>query len=306
MVLSSQGGRVGRRQAFLCPRTRADAGRRAGEVTRPVGSRVVWPCLIDLGPLYCDADVAFVLQAVAPAHTVRGRLGDAFRADREIREGMLVSDLLADAVMQTEEPLLRVSPMLFFSMLVARVRRDLTSHRFTVEESGRHAAVVFDAGDALALLCKPHVFDYLILLLVSFVQVRTVTLAVADDRGRRRMLRFDTLDLDSMIQAAALAVEPERFSAYQRVADLCLFTIGVFPERIRAQGGRSAAVVRAEWIEHGSRFYRLASRHQTAHELQMENVLAELGSNFNLAAKPLNVLSDRYLWHGGRRTPFLQ
>ena len=64
-------------------------------------------------------------------------------------------------------------------------------------------------------------------------------------------------------------------------------------------------MVRAEWIEHGSRFYRLASRHQTAHALQMENVLAELGSNFNLAAKPLNVLSDRYLWHGGRRMPFV-
>ncbi len=263
-------------------------------------SRVVWLCLIDLGPLYGDADVAFVLHAVAPAHAVRGRLGDAFREDREIRDGMLVSDALADAVMQTEEPLLRVSPMLFFSMQVARVRRDLTSHRFTVEASGGHTAVVFDAAAALALLCKPHVFDYLVFLLVSFVQVRSVTLAVADDRGRRRMPRFDTLDLDSMIQAAALAAEPGRFSAYQRVADLCLFTIGVFPERIRAQGGRSAA-----WIEHGSRFYRLASRHQTAHELQMENVLAELGTNFNLAAKPLNVLSDRYLWHGARRMPFV-
>ena len=139
-------------------------------------SRVVWLCLSDLGALYCDADVAFVLQAVAPAHTVRGRLGDAFRQDREIREGMLGSDLLADAVMQTEEPLLRVSPVLFFSMLVARVRRDLTSHRFTVEASGRHTAAVFDAAAALALLCKPHVFDYLVLLLVSFVQVRSGTL----------------------------------------------------------------------------------------------------------------------------------
>ena len=119
------------------------------------------------------------------------------------------------------------------------------------------------------------------------------------------MLRFDTLDLDSMIQAAVLAAEPERFSAYQRVADLCLFTIGVLPERIRAQGARSAAVVRAAWIEHGSRFYRLASRHQTARELQMENVLAELGTNFNLAAKPLNVLSDRYLWRAEGPRPFL-
>ena len=279
-------------------------GRSSREVTRPWGFCVVWCGLIDLGPLYADADVAFVLHAVAPAHTVRGRLGDAFREDREIREGMLVSDLLAEAVMRTEEPLLRVSPMLFFSMLVARVRRDLGSRRFTIEASGRHAAVVFDAGAALALLSKPHVFDYLVLLLVSFVHVRTVTLAVADDRGRARMLRFDTLDLDSMIQAAALAAEPERFAAYQRVADLCLFTIGILPERIRAIGGRSAAVVRADWIENGARFYRLASRHQTAHELQMETVLAELGSNFNLAAKPLNVLSDRYLWRTERSPPF--
>ena len=254
--------------------------------------------------MYADADVAFVLQAVVPAHTVRGRLGDAFRDDREIREGMLVSDRLAEAVLHAEEPLLRVSPLLFFSVLVARVRHDLSSHRFTIEAAGRHAAVVFDAKEALALMTKPQVFDYLILLLVSFVHVRVVTLAVADDRGRRRLLRFDTLDLDSLIHAAALVDEPERFASYQRVADLCLFTVGIFPERVRATGGRSAAAVRAEWVDNGARFYRLASRHQTAQELQVDGVLAELAANFSLAAKPLNVLSDHYLWKLGR-SPFV-
>ena len=258
--------------------------------------------LIDLGPLYADSDVAFVLHAVVPARSVRGRLGDAFREDREIREGMLVSDRLAEAVLHADEPLLRVSPLLFFSMLVARVRRDLSSRTFTVEAAGRHAAVVFDADAALALLTKPHVLDYLVLLLVSFVHVRWVTLAIADDRGRPR--RFDTMDLESLIRAAALAAEPERFSAYQRVADLCLFTIGVFPERARAAGGRSASVIRAEWIDNGARFYRLASRHRTARELRMDGVLAELADNFNLVAKPLTVLSERYLWRAARR-PFL-
>ena len=274
-------------------------------MTYPRKAGVRWRGLIDLGPLYGDADVAFVLQAVAPAHTARGRLGDAFREDREIREGMLVSDVLADAVMHTQEPLLRVSPLLYFSMLVARVRRDLTSRRFTVEESGRHAAVVFDAGAALALLAKPHVFDYLVLLMVSFVRARSITVGIADERGRARMLRCDTLDLDSMVRAASLAAGPERFSVYQRIADLCLFMIGIFPERIRAKGSRSAAVVRAEWIENGSRFYRLAARHRIAHERQMESVLAELGSNFALAAKPLNVLSDRYLWRAGPAAPLM-
>ena len=274
-------------------------------MTCPRKARVRWRGLIDLGPLYGDADVAFVLQAVAPAHTARGRLGDAFREDREIREGMLVSDVLADAVMHTQEPVLRVSPLLYFSMLVARVRRDLTSQRFTVEESGRHAAVVFDAGAALRLLAKPHVFDYLVLLMVSFVRARSITVGVADERGRARMLRFDTLDLDSIVRAAALAAESERFSAYQRIADLCLFTVGIFPERIRGARGRSAGVVRAEWMENGARFYGLASRHRTAQELQMEGVLAELSSNFKLAAKPLNVLSDRYLWRTAEPMPFL-
>ena len=274
-------------------------------MTYPRKARVRWRGLIDLGPLYGDADVAFVLQAVAPAHTARGRLGDAFREDREIREGMLVSDVLADAVMHTQEPVLRVSPLLYFSMLVARVRRDLTSQRFTVEESGRHAAVVFDAGAALALLAKPHVFDYLVLLMVSFVRARSITVGVADERGRARMLRFDTLDLDSIVRAAALAAESERFAAYQRIADLCLFTVGIFPERIRGARGRSAGVVRAEWMENGARFYGLASRHRTAQELQMEGVLAELSSNFKLAAKPLNVLSDRYLWRTAQPMPFL-
>ena len=260
--------------------------------------------MIDLGRSYADADVAFVLHAVAPAHHVRGRLGDAFREDREIREGMLVSERLADAVLHVDEPLLRVSPLLFFSVLVAHVRRDLSSRRFTVEAAGRHAAVVFDAGAALAFLAKPQVFDYLVLLLVSFVPVRHVTAAVADERGRARSLRFDTLDLHGLIQAAALAGEPERYSAYQRVADLCLFTIGVFPERLRAAGGRTAAAVRAEWTDNGTRFYRLASRQRAAQELRTHAVLADLADNFNLAAKPLNVLSERYLWRAGQR-PFL-
>lgn len=273
-------------------------------MTYPWNLRVRWRRLIDLGRLYGDADIAFVLRVVAPAHTVRGRLGDAFRQDREIREGMLASEVLADALMHTEEPLLRVSPVLYFSVLVAHVRRDLAARRFTIEESGRHAAVVFDAGAALALLGKPHVFDYLVLLLVSFVRVGTGTVSEGE-RREARMVGFDTLDMDSMVRAAALSAESQRFSAYQRIADLCLFTIGIFPERIRAARGRSAAVVRAEWRENGARFYRLASRHQTAHELRMEGVLAELGSNFNLVAKPLNVLSDRYLWGKDRPMPLL-
>ena len=109
--------------------------------------------------------------------------------------------------------------------------------------------VVFDVEAAFSLLAKPHGFNYLVLLLVSFIKVGTFTLNMANEHGRTHLLRCDTLDLNSLIQEVVLVTEPEWFSAYQRVVDFCLFTIGVFPERIWAVGSRSVAFVRAEWIE---------------------------------------------------------
>lgn len=251
-----------------------------------------WRRLAGLGSMYTDADIAFVLQKVAPGREIRGRLGDAFRDDREIRDGMLSSDQLAKALLDRDDAFLLVSPLLFFSILVARVRRDLSEQSFTIESSDRHLTAVFDVRGVQDFISRPAVFDYLILLLVSFVRARVLTMLVTGDDGRQRVARFNTFDLHGLIRAAAGADdERERFSSCQRIADLCLFTVGIFPEQTRWSPARHAT----DWSGYGERFYRMAARHRSAHDLRVNVVLSELASNFNLATKPLNVLSDRYL-----------
>lgn len=231
------------------------------------------------------ADVAFVLNEILPKHTVRGRLGDAFPGDREIREGMLVSDPLVEAVLYSENPLLNVSPLLLFSVLVSRVCNEFSSRSSTSEVSGRHTAA-FDVGETLQLVAKPQVFDYLILLRDFFVHARVITLTVADGSGFRRPLKIDPLDLDRIVHAAVMVEEPEKLISYQCVADLCLFTIGILPERLRATGGRRVAAVHAECFDNGLHFYQLASLHQTAQEQQVDSVLSELGATSILRRSP--------------------
>ena len=98
-----------------------------------------------------------------------------------------------------------------------------------------------------------------------------------------------------------------RFGLYKRIADICLFMLGVFPEytarnykypmsgKLRPAIGSNPRVSPDDYEKEGRRFYKLAAEHASARELRMVDVFWELHENFQKARKPLNFIAEHYL-----------
>ena len=109
------------------------------------------------------------------------------------------------------------------------------------------------------------------------------------------------------------AAETEKFPYYKRIADVCLFMTGVFPDHYEPGRWRqdnmtqSAVQLRRgrlgleQYEELGRRFYTLAERHPASAILDLSEVFATLAEHFTSAGKPLSHVTERYLHAGGAR-----
>ena len=113
------------------------------------------------------------------------------------------------------------------------------------------------------------------------------------------------MDIDLLSSLCKEAGEEYRFSIYKRIADVCLFILGIFPEYAQFDypypgAGRVISLNRGgrkgmhEYEEEGRKFYRLASEHESARLLELSGVFHLLYENFNTAKKPLNFIAQRY------------
>jgi hypothetical protein len=123
--------------------------------------------------------------------------------------------------------------------------------------------------------------------------------------GLWRRVRFSDFDIDSLVKYAHAVDESERYPAYKRIADICLFTLGVLSapppvdpvsELLKAEGMRLRSQrSQDDYVNEGVAFYRLAARHGDVRARGRSEVLATLADKFTLAVKPLAVMSARYL-----------
>lgn len=246
-----------------------------------------------------DHDLRFV------AATVWGEQGETAEALRDLRaradllDVLLEDDRLVQRLLGDEQALVRVSPRLVFSVLLRRVSRDLNARPYTLERTPAETVVVFDAPRVRRFIAEPAIGTYLVEMLTSFIRTETITRWMRHgERYRRR--RFNTLNLEDMIELAGLVEDAEAPSIYRRIADIALFTSGIFHDVLRVRPGPALPPRRALAIpptvetyeEHGRRFYRLASRSGNGPE---DRVLASLAEEFSMARKSLEMLSDRYL-----------
>ncbi len=255
---------------------------------------------------FSDDDLVFLITTLMPDATDHQRMIRVLREDEEILQGMLADEKVLHKLL--DEPqfnLLRVSPALFFSVLLARVRLDLERQPWTLEKTSRLSMILFDSPQVVELLANTEVRDYLAALLVSFVRVNSFSTTVRVRSGVWRRVRFSDFDIDSLVRYGNALEESQRFPAYKRIADICLFTLGIFsppkspPEAPLAllNAGLRMALRRSreDYIEQGVTFYRLASRHRDAAHEKLTDVLALLSEKIALAAKPLTVMSAKYL-----------
>jgi hypothetical protein len=252
-------------------------------------------------------DLRFLVETLMPGYRDREQAVDLLASDEPMIERMLDDERLFGRLMDDEHMLVAVSPWLFFTVLLRRARGDLERESFTIERRDRQKVVLFDAGQAGELLARDTILDYLAGLLSSFTRVESRTVHYRAHQGFWRRYRTSELDVDGMVRYAQLVEAPFRFEPYKRVADVCLFLSGMFPEYIDAQhrypasrqarpASRGRVCVSLEDHEaHGRAFYALAAEHEMAHKEGLEGVLATLAEHFILAEKPLRLIANRYL-----------
>jgi hypothetical protein len=262
---------------------------------------------------FTDADLRFLARAVAgdDLHAAQGLLR-AWGDDPEQIETHLDDERVLRRLAADERLVIELSPRFLFTVLLARIRRDLAEIPYTVERvesDGR--VVVFDAGRSVELLHSRAIFGYLVELLVSFERSEVMTIGRP---GPARPRRLSTMSIGDMVELAGLVEPPLRPMVFRRIGDIALFTTGLFPDAVLRErrpplGAETPTVpsrhrLRLEDYEaEGRRFYRLAADRLTDSHPGLAGVLVRLAEQFTAARKPLNVLGERYIawarprWH---------
>ncbi len=252
-------------------------------------------------------DLDFLVATAAPGTRDAARLKRVLLEDEDFRNAFIEDDRTVRAATSDREVFLRISPALYFEILLRNLRRELAGASHTLEGGGSRKVAVFDAGQVVDLLSRPEVLLYLADMLASFTRVESGSFAWRV-RGRAwRRIRFDDTDVDGLVHSLEFAGEEYRFQFYKRIADVCLFLLGVFPEsvgvpsrrppsgepprRLAGAGARSPE----EYEEEGKKYYGLAAGHPLARNRELSDVFRILHDGFRVARKPLALIAEKYI-----------
>lgn len=262
---------------------------------------------------YSHGEVSFLLDTVRPS--LLSRI-DTIKDDPSIVEGMLeqenervVARLLS---MEEEELLSRISPRFFFEALLWHAVKELRRQTYTFERTADHDLPVFDADRVVEFLSNRSVVRYLADMLSSFTRVESFTIPVRVKKGVWRRVRFSDMDVDSLTRVCEATPEDQRFSYYKRIADVCLFILGMFPEHVHSDYRYPLAGLRTplprrprrsagDYEDEGRKFYRLAAEQEEARLSELDAVLWLLHEEFDIARKPLDFISRQCLTLTGKR-----
>jgi hypothetical protein len=152
------------------------------------------------GKEFSDDDLQFLVRVLMPETEDRQKMARVIRDDAEILEGMLADQRVFRRMLADPLSVLRVSPALFFAILLARVRSDLEHEPYTLERSRRLSMVLFDVPQIVELLDDRQLRAYLTELLVSFVRINSYSFSVRIRPGLWRRVRFSDFDIDSLVR----------------------------------------------------------------------------------------------------------
>jgi hypothetical protein len=258
-----------------------------------------------------ESDLDFVVETAAPEFEDKEKLKQLIREDQDFRKHLIGNEKLLKKVMTDEEIEIKISLNLFFEILLRNALRELVKTSHTFERIGSQRVPVFDSKNVVESLNEA-VLIYLTEMLLSFTKIESFTLPVRVRKGVWRKIRFNDMDIDSLSRFCQAMDEEHRFGFYKRIADVCLFIMGVFPEYIQWDYRYSSGEIRPKipgtthlrWVprrsaeeyeEEGRKFYQLAAEHPTAKVVKLEEVFWQLHEKFNLAKKPLDFISQQYL-----------
>lgn len=254
-----------------------------------------------------DSDLGFLVDTVSPEVRDRSRLKQIIRQDRDFRNRYIGDEKVFTRLMDDDELFLKISPTLFFEILLRKAASDLEEVSYTVEKTSTMRIPVFDTKDVVELLTKEPLLGYLADMLASFTRVESYVISFRVKKGVWKKIRFNNLDIVSLMSLCQAVQDEYRLGLYKRIADICLFILGLFPDyaerdyrypfsgELRPQIRGKLRISPADYETEGRKFYRLAAEHQSARELDLSEVFWALHGNFQKAKKPLNFIAEHYL-----------
>jgi len=256
---------------------------------------------------FSHQDLNFLVETVSPGVADKAGLKRIIQEDADFRNKYVGDEKVFRTVINDDQALLKISPTLFFEILLRKAARDLSAARFTLEKTLTMTIPVFDTDELAALLAEESMLAYLADMLSSFTRIESYSVSFRIRKGVWRKIRFNDLDIRSLMQFCDVVDDFYRFGLYKRIADICLFMLGVFPEytvqnyrypmsgRLRPAVGSNPRISPEDYEKEGRRFYKLAAEHASARELEMEDVFRTLHENFQKAKKPLKFIAENYL-----------
>ena len=256
---------------------------------------------------FSQQDLNFLIKTVSPGVADKAGLKRIIQEDADFRNKYVGDEKVFRTVINDDQALLKISPTLFFEILLRKSARDLSAARYTLEKTLTMSIPVFDTDELAALLAEESMLAYLAEMLSSFTRIESYAVSFRIRKGVWRKIRFNDLDIRSLMRFCDVVDDFYRFGLYKRIADICLFMLGVFPEytvqnyrypmsgRLRPAVGSNPRISPEDYEKEGRRFYKLAAEHASARELEMEEVFRTLHENFQKAKKPLNFIAENYL-----------
>ena len=253
-----------------------------------------------------DRDLDFLVEAASPEVRDKPRLKQIITEDEDFRNTFIGDEKVFRKLMDDEEVFLKISPTLFFEILLRRAANDLEQVSYTIEKTSTMRITVFDTKDVVELLAKESLLIYLADMLSSFTKIESYTISFRVRKGVWRKIRFNDLDIFSLMSFCEAVEDDYRLGFYKRIADICLFILGIFPEyaerdyrypfsgEVRPQIRGRVRISPEDYEKEGRKFYRLAAEHQSAKELDLSEVFWALHGNFQKAKKPLNFIAEHY------------
>jgi hypothetical protein len=252
-------------------------------------------------------DLDFLLETISPQVADKERLKQIVREDQEFRSRYVTDEKVFRRILNDEEILLKISPALFFEVLLRKTSRDLKAVSYTIEKTRTMRVPVFDAEEVAELLTSESILSYLADMLSSFSRIESYAISFREKKGVWKKIRFNDLDIFSLMQFCEAAEEGYRLTIYKRIADICLFVLGMFPDfaereyrypfsgHVRPQIRGKTRISPEAYEREGRKFYRLAAEHQTTRDTDLSDVFWALHGHFEKAKKPLNFIADHYL-----------
>jgi len=254
-----------------------------------------------------DKDLDFLVETTSPGVIDKPKLKQILREDQKLRDTFIDDEKVFRRLMDEEEIFLKISPALFFEILLRRVARDLKEVRYTIEKTGTTKVPVFDTKNVAEFLSKEYLLDYLADMLASFTRIETYAFSIQVGKHIFENIRFNDLDMFSLMALCDEVEDEYRLGFYKRIADICLFILGIFPDyaeydyrypfsgQLRPQFRGKVRMGAEDYEKEGRKFYRLAAEHPSARELDLSDVFWTLHEEFPKAKKPLNFIAEHYL-----------